>query len=339
MPATLKDVAELAGVHPSTVSRVLRKKENLIISDQTRQKILSAAKQLNYQPDQTARALRLKKSNTIGLIIPDISNPFFSQIAKSIEIESYESDYTLVVCNTNENQEKEIRYVQNLLSRGVDGLIIAPVQDSSEHIVGLVERRFPFVLIDRYFDDIETNGVVSDNEDSAYKAVSFLADMGHTRIGFVSGRRNIYTIQNRLKGYKRALQDNHLFTDSSLIAGDGFTFESGYQATRTLLQLSEPPTALLVSGNIITVGSIKAILEAGASIPNDISIIGYTDTILSPYLVKPLTTISHPLEEIGKKAFSILLDHIEDHDKSLPITKAVVKTTFNLRETSTKFTE
>ncbi len=333
MTATLKDVAELAGVHPSTVSRVLRRKESLTITEKTRKRIFKAAKQLNYQPDQTARALRLKKSNTIGLIIPDISNPFFSQIARSIEIESYSSNYTLVVCNTNENQAKEIRYVHDLLSRGIDGLIIAPVQDKHDHILELQKKDFPFVLIDRAFNNIDSNAVVSNNEQASYNAVAYLAKLGHRRIAFLSGRRNIYTIQTRLKGYNKAIKDFNLYSDPELIVGDGFTFESGYEATLALMNLSKPPTAILISGNIITIGSIKAILERGYSIPNDFSIVGFTDTILSPYLICPLTTVSHPLKEMGQKAFSLLLKHIETKE-NLPKSKIVVTATLDIRKST-----
>ena len=169
MTTTLKDVAKLADVHSSTVSRVLRGNQDLRIPDETRQKIFAAAKELNYHADQTARSLRMKKSFSIGLIVPDITNPFFARIARSIEMCSYDTGYTVIVCNTDEDQEKENHFMNGLLSRGIDGLIIAPVQDSIEHIRELKDRKYPFVLIDRFFDEMETNAVVSNNEDSAFE--------------------------------------------------------------------------------------------------------------------------------------------------------------------------
>ena len=333
--ATLKDVAAMAGVHPSTVSRVLRGKENIPITETTRQRIKKAAKDLKYLPDERARALRLGKSHTIGLVVPDISNVFFAEIAKSIEIESYEAGYTLVVCDTNEEQEKEVHFVNSLISRGVDGLIIAPVQDSADHIFELKEKNYPFVLIDRCFEEMETNAVISDNEDAAFKAVAHLAGLGHKRVGFLSGRQNIYTIRKRLAGYKKAVEEYNLEKDEALICGNGFTFESGYEATFGILSLANPPTALLISGNIITLGAIKAILEKGLSIPDDISMIGFTDNIISPYLVCPLTSISHPLREMGKKAFDLLIKHVESKDH-LPITEEIIKTQFYVRKSTSR---
>jgi len=185
MPPTLKDVAALSGVHPSTVSRVLHGKEEVPVSAETRHRILDAIKQLNYKPDYTARALRLKKSHTVGLIVPDISNSFFSKISQSIGAHGYSAGYTLVVCETYEDQSKEIRFVHDLISRGVDGLIIVPVQNSEAHIRELLENNgLPFVLVDRCFEDLETNTVISDNEEL---------------IGFITKQSIIETIYKYLK--------------------------------------------------------------------------------------------------------------------------------------------
>ena len=331
--ATLKDVAALAKVHPSTVSRVLRGLENVPITQETRKRVVAAAKTLDYHPDQRARALRLGKSNTIGLIIPDISNPFFADIAKSIEQESYTAGYTLVVCASNENQEKEIDFVHNLLSRGIDGLIIAPVQDRYDHLVDLKKRNYPFVLIDRCFDEFETNAVISDDEIAAYDAVEHLKDLGHRRIGFLSGRSSIYTIRKRRQGFVHAVDSFGLDNDPSLITRGGFTFEDGYAETLRLLSLPVPPTALLVSGNRITIGALKAIAERNLAIPQDISIIGFTDSIVTPYLVCPLTTITHPLQEMGRRAFQLLLDNLKTKE-SLPLSRIVVNTKMSIRKST-----
>ena len=333
---TLKDIADRVGVHPSTVSRVLRGKETLPVTEEMRQRILAVAKELNYQPNHLARAFRLKKTQTVGLIIPDISNPFFSGIARSIEIASYQADYNLVVCNTDEEQVKEIQMVNMLLNRGVDGLIIAPVQDCYQHIQKLCERNFPLVLIDRYFKDIETNAVISDNEEAAFNAVSFLARAGLHRIGFISGRKNIYTIIARLIGYKKAINKHHLDDDPSLVSENGFTLDSGYKSTLQILSTRYPPTALLISGNLISVGALKAIFEKKLSIPDDISIVGFTDFICSEYWVTPMSTITHPLPEMGEQAFNLLLRHMQS-DKPLPYSKIVVKTKFTIRESIKTF--
>jgi LacI family transcriptional regulator len=335
MVTTLKDVAKLAKVHSSTVSRVLRGNSDLRIPEATQQKIIRAAKELNYYPDQTARSLRLKKSFSIGLIVPDITNPFFARIARSIEICSFETEYTLIVCNTDENQEKETHFINELLSRGIDGLIIAPVQDCIDHIRVLKDKKFPFVLVDRFFDQMETNAVVSNNEDSAYEAVSYLANLGHRRIAMIKGRNNIYTIQKRLVGYQRAIERLNLANDPKQIAGDGFCLEDGYAAALQVLNLPERPTAMLVSGNLVTVGVLKAIIEKGLSIPDDISVIAYADNVFSPYLFVPLTTVSHPLTEMGHRAFHLLREHMEAKEP-LPFSKIVIQTQFEIRDSVMK---
>ncbi len=331
MPATLKDVAKLAGVHSSTVSRVLRGKESFRIPKETQDKIIAAAKELSYQPDQGARALRLKKSHTIGLIVPDISNPFFFFFSRTIEINSFETGFTFIVCNTNYHQEKENHFLNELLSRRIDGLIIAPVQGSKEKINELLDKNFPVVLIDRYFEDMETNAIISDNCETAYQVVKYFAEHGHKRIAFIKGQSGIYTIAKRLEGYKKAVQDFGLVNEPGLIAGGGFCIEDGYNATQVVLNGSKNPTALLVSGNLLTVGVIKAITEKGMSIPQDISIIAYEDNVFTPYLAAPVTVIAHPVEEMGKKAFSLLMEHLEAKIK-ISYSKIVVKSRIEIRD-------
>ncbi len=325
MKVTLKEIAKLTGVHSSTVSRILRDSGDLNIPEKTRQHVKDIAAKLDYRPNELARAFRLKKTNTIGLIIPDISNSFFSGVARSIETESYKKGYNLVVSNTNEDIKKEELYVNNHLNRGVDGLIIAPSQGDSDYIQNLIERNIPFVLIDRDFIDLETSSVTSDNQKSAYEAVEYLQKMGHKRIGFISGRPILSTICRRVEGYKNAVQDFNLEQENALIIGGGYTIQSGYDAAIQILSASNAPSALLVSGNLLTIGVIKAIREKGMSIPQDISLIAYMDSRLAPHLDPPLCTIAHPLEEMGIKVFDLLLESIENEGK-VEGTKVVVDT-------------
>lgn len=325
MASTLKDVAALAGVHPSTVSRVLRGKENIPISKTTKSRIFEAVKELNYRPDKTARALRLRKSDAVGLVIPNIASPYFSGIAKTLDTLCHNAGYSLMIYDTNENQEKEIQVIEDLLGRGVDGLIIAPVQDADSHIRQLVEQNIPLVLIDRDFENMQTHAVICDDEISAYKAVSCLSELGHKRIGFISGRQNLYPVLKRLEGYRKALNDFDLEKDPAFIASGGPTLESGYVSAVNLLSLPNAPTALLVSGTIITVGSLKAIQEKGLSIPEDVSIISYTDTIYAPFLSTPITTISHSVKEIAENAFKLLHRQMDSAAKT-KVSKVIVQT-------------
>lgn len=336
MAPTLKDVAAYVGVHPSTVSRVLRGKENLKISAKTHEKIIKAVKELNYIPDFTARALRMKKSFTIGLVVPDILNPYFARIARRIEQLGFEKRYTVIVCNTDEDQEKEILYLNQLISRGVDGIILAPVQDSDDHIKDLVVKKIPFVLIDRIFDGIDVDSVITNNAESVVKAMAHLVKLGHTKIAFLRGQKNIYTIKNRLIGYKQALKEFNLPFNENYIVGEGFEFEHGYEATLQLLNLQDLPTAIVSSGgDLVTLGAIKAIIEKGLKIPENISLVGFFDGFYSPYLSTPLTTITHYRQKIGEKAFKLLLKQIETNKLNNP--KIVcVDTKFEIRKSTAK---
>ena len=335
MGATLKDVAALAKVHPSTVSRVLRNVENLKISEDTKERIFKAIKELNYHPDQTARSLRLKKSFTIGLIIPNLASPYFIGIARSLDAECTKEGYTLIISDTNENQEKEIKAVYDLYSRGVDGLVIAPVQDSDEHIQDLINKKFPFVLIDRYFEKYETNAVICNDRDSAYNAIQHLIDLGHKRISFISGRPNLYPVIRRLEGYNKALNENNLEFHQELVCSSSPTLDDAYESVIKLMDLASPPTAILITGTVITLGVLKAIIEKKKSIPHDFSIIAFTDTILASYFMSPVTTVSHKLKDIGVKTFEILFEHMNSSDE-LPFSKVIIETNFINRNSTAK---
>ncbi|MEE9430260.1 MAG: LacI family DNA-binding transcriptional regulator [Melioribacteraceae bacterium] len=336
MATTLKDVAAHVGVHPSTVSRVLHGKENLKISEKTTKKILKAVKELNYIPDFTARTLRMKKSFTIGLIVPDILNPYFARIARQIEQLGFEKKYTVIVCNTDEDQDKEILYLNQLTSRGVDGIIIAPVQETKEHIENLIEKKTPLVLIDRIFDNLNVNAVISNDSDSVFKAMSHFVKLGHENIAFLKGQENIYTIKDRLKSFNKALTKYKLKKNKDFVVGNGFEFEDGYEATLKLLSLEKTPSAILsAGGDLVTLGAIKAIVEKGLSIPKDISLIAFFDSYYPPFLATPLTTISHYRKQIGENAFKLLLEQIESKKPEKPKT-VCIDTRFEIRDSTAK---
>lgn len=317
MAVTLRDISLKAGVSISTASRVLNgKTEKYRISQKTQLLVQKAAQQLAYRPNQLARGLRLKKTHTIGLVVPDISNPFFAHVARTIQIQAYQAGYSLFVCNTDENQTTEIEQIELLLSHKLDGIIIMPVGVKYEHILRLVQEHIPFVLIDRSFDELEANSVVVDNYTGAYKAVEHLIDNGHQRIAIIQGLPNTYTNTARVKGYQEALTHHHIPIDSRLIVGDDFRQENGYIETKLLLNLEKPPTALFTTSDLITLGALQAMYEEHLKIPQDISIVAFDDVDFAPYLIAPLTVVQQPKELMGEIAVKLLIDDIKARGKS-----------------------
>ena len=314
---TLNDIAHKAGVSVSTVSRVLnRKSKKHRISPETAKLVLEAAQELNYRPNQLARGLRLKRTHTIGLVVPDISNPFFAHVTRMIQKNAYEFGYSMIVCNTDEDIHTEIEQIDLLRGKGVDGYIIMPVGVANQHIIELIEMHKPLVLLDRCFDGLETNSVVVDNYSGAYQSTKYLIEQGHRRIAIIQGLINTSTNSERVKGYQDALKESGLPVDNNLIVGNDFRKDNGYIETKLLLSSEDPPTAIFTMSDLITLGALEAIEESDFSIPEDISIISYDDIDFAPFFKAPLTAVRQPKESMGKVAVKLLIDHIKSKDKS-----------------------
>jgi LacI family transcriptional regulator len=312
MTATLEDIAQRSGVSVSTVSRVLNNvADQSRISSRTQQLVLRAAKELRYRPNQLARGLRLKKTSTIGLIVPDISNPFFAYVTRSIQREAHCHGYSLVVCDTDENLDLEIEHVNLLVDKGVDGLIVLPVGQKSEHLLRLRKEKIPFVLVDRHFDDLAASSVLVDNYRGAFEVVEHLIQMGHSRIGIIQGLPGTYTSKGRLKGYQDALKANGITFENELIVGSSFREETGYAGMKYLMNLSNPPTAVFATGDLLALGALKAIEEERWRIPEDVSLVAFDEIDFNPYLKCPLTTVAQPKESMGELAVKLLLDDIK----------------------------
>lgn len=313
MSVTLNDIAAQAGVSVSTVSRVLSgKAERYRISESTCVVIKRTAKELNYRPNHLARGLRLNKTNTIGLIAPDVSNPFFAAIIKRVQNVAHGLGYSLFVCNTDENLELEIEHVNLLLKNRVDGLIAMPVGQSYAHFAEWQEKRLPLVLLDRCFDDFAAHSVVVDNYSGAYGAVEHLIEHGHKRIGMIQGLPGTYTNTERLRGYRDALRDHGLEVDESLIVGSDFREENGYVETKLLLNREDPPTALFATSDLITLGVLQVLDEENLRIPDDISVLTFDDFDFAPYLACPLTAVRQPKSMMGEMAVKLLMGHLQN---------------------------
>ncbi len=309
--ATLNDIAERAGVSVSTVSRVLNKKaQRYRISPETEQRILKAAKELSYRPNDLARGLRLRKTNTIGLIAPDVSNPFFAYIIKRVQGVAHSMGYSLIVCNTDENLEQEIAHLNLLLRNRVDGLIAMPVGLRHEHYEDCVDKEIPLVLLDRCFDELSVRSVVVDNYGGSFEAMEHLIGFGHERIAMIQGLPGTYTNTARLNGYRDALEAHGLPFDDELVVGSDFRQENGYMETKLLLSMADRPTAIFATSDTITLGALQAIYEEGLSIPEDMSVVMFDDVDFAPYLRCPLTAVRQPKELMGEMAVKLLVDEI-----------------------------
>lgn len=312
MAVTLKDIAEKSNCSVSTVSRVLNgKTEQYRISEETAKLILGTARELNYRPNELARGLRLKRSHSVGLVVPDISNPFFAYVTHLIQRNVYKAGYSLIVCNTDEDIDLEIEQIELLRRKGVDGYIVLPVGTKHDHIKELLDFNKPFVLLDRSFDGLNANSVVVDNYKGAYQAVQHLIDNGHKRIAIIQGLPNTYTNNARVAGYKAALKDNKIKIDEKLIVGNDFRKENGYIETKLLLKLANPPSAIFTTSDLITLGTLQAISEEGRTVPNDVSLVAFDDIDYAPFLFAPLTSVRQPRDLMGEVAVKLLIDDIQ----------------------------
>lgn len=313
MSATIHDIAKRAGISVSTVSRVLNHKTaSHRISQDTAALVLKAAKELNYQPNQLARGLRLKKTQTIGLVAPDLSNPFFAYVSKSVQTVAHGLGYSLVVCDTDESLEMEIEHLNLLRGKGVDGLIIMPVGQRHQHIEALLQEGLPMVLLDRCFDKLNADSVMVDNCKGAFDAIEHLIRFGHSRIAIIKGLNGTLTNDGRVQGYREALLRHGLAIDESLIVGRDFGRENGYIETKLLLKRVPPPTAIFAAGDLITLGALQAIFEAGWRIPEDISLVAFDDMDFAPLLMSPLTAVAQPKEVMGEIAVKLLVQQIKE---------------------------
>jgi len=269
-----KTIAITLGYSISTVSRVLSGKyEKYRISDETANLILKTAENMGYIPDELARSLKTNKSNTIGLIIPDIANPYFASIAKIIENEARKFGYSIVLSDSQESSEAESESIHLLKSRRVDGIIICPVGSNSTDLKRIIELNIPLVVADRTIKGLKCPFVVSDNYRGALEAVRHLVQMNHRSIACIQGKTDTSVNDERVRGFRDAHAESSIPLDEKLIVGDNFGKQNGYIWTKIILKRNPRPTAILGLSNLISLGAIKAIFENGLSIPEDISLI------------------------------------------------------------------
>jgi LacI family transcriptional regulator len=310
--ATITDVAAEAGVHPSTVSRVLTGNGSTAIRAETQERVLAAADRLGYRPSELARSLRLQRTCALGMLVPDITNPFFSSIIKGAEDAARERDYNLILCNTEDDPEREESYLRVLREREVDGLLIASSRMADDTIAALRDQQFPFVLLNRVAGDAGDLAVLVDNHAAAFEVVTHLKDLGHRRIGHIAGPHKTTTGVERRNGYVAAIAAHGLADEPGLVVeAEAFTARAGYDALSVMLAGPGRPTAVFAANDLIAIGMLQLLRTMGVRVPQDISIVGFDDIPLAGLLDPALTTVCVPQPEMGMAGARLLIDRLE----------------------------
>ncbi len=336
MKINIKNVAEKAGFSTATVSRVLRDYPG--VTEKTRQKVLKAVSELNYEVNAVARSLRQKKTNSIGIIVGNVLSQFYSVIAKSVEDTNNKFGYNTILCNGDENPEKELNYLKILKSNRVEGIILTPNGKISEYIRHLINSGTKLVLLDRLIEGIDCDAVIVDNAHGAYMAIKHLIDQGYRKIGIVNGRLDLTTGAERLIGYLKAIEEASIDRDDSLIKIGNFKKESGRKLTKELLERPDRPEAIFVTNIDMSMGALIAIKEMGFKIPDDIGIVCFDDSDWMAIFEPPITVIRQPVYQLGSLAAELLIKKIEDAENKLDHKPAIVtlKTELIIRNSTMK---
>ena len=304
---TMIEVAKLAKVSISTVSHVINKTR--FVNNSTRQKVLKAIDEIGYHPNIIARSLRRKRTNTVGLVISNIANPFFPEVVRGIEKQLIRKGYSIILTNTDDDIEKEKELVTILYGKRVDGFIIVPAGGESKHIESLIQLKIPIVLLDRQINKLKLDAVLVDNEGGAEKLTEHLISLGHKRIAIISFP-SISTGKERLEGYLKALKKHSLSVDKGLIKRGGFKPEDGYSLTLELLSLSSPPTAILACNNIVGLGAMNALQERKVQIPDEMGLVIFDDLPWFRHLNPSFTVVAQPTSKMGEMAAKFLLEQM-----------------------------
>ncbi|HEX8858631.1 MAG TPA: LacI family DNA-binding transcriptional regulator [Actinomycetes bacterium] len=313
-PPRLKDVAAAAGVHPATASRALNEHTAGLLSPETAERVRVAAEQLGYRVNRMARALKTRRSLAIGMLIPDITNPFFPPVVKGAEDALADAGYTLVLANTDNDESKERVQLGGMLQSQVDGLLIATARRRGAAIEQLRTGPVPMVLVNRTLDRGGVSAVIPDDLGSMNLAVRHLHELGHRRIGHVAGPGNTSTGSRRVKGFTGAMRELGL-PAGRMVRAKLFTEEEGCRAAATLLRREPNLTAIVAANDLLALGTLDAAAAAGLRCPDDLSIVGMNDMPLSDRVQPPLTTVRVGEYELGRQAARLLLAHIERPDR------------------------
>jgi len=302
---TIKDVAERAGVSKSTVSHVVN--NTRFVDPGTRQRVLQAIEEMDFHPSSLARSLATNHTNTIGLIVSDVSNNFFADVLHGIEDRTSQYNYNFIVCNTNEVLEREDHYLDLLLSQRVDGIIAAATSQRWEALSTATLQHTPVVFVDRTFEGMEGPYVGVNNRQGAQLGASHLIHCGHRKIGILAGFQRLSTMRERLDGFRQALQENQVPLPGEWVVQSELSIEGGMGAALQLLRLPNRPSAVFISNNLLLLGALKAIHQLGLKCPDDIAILGFDDHPWAEVTNPPISVVRQPARDVGRQAAEILL--------------------------------
>lgn len=306
---TIRDVARLAGVSTTTVSRVINGAG--AVSAARRERVQRAVADLGYVPNAVARHLRSKRTKTVALVLSDITNPFFTTIARGVQDVAGPRGYVVTFANTDESESQEREYLETLVQRQVDGVLLVPAGDSPEPFRLLRAHNIPVVLIDRRVSARRVDEVRCDSEAGAYALVRHLLELGHRRIAVLTGRRDISTAADRVTGYERALAWADVPVDRDLIRYDSFSLAGGYRMAEEILALQPRPTAILATNNFIAFGALRALREAKIDVPGDMSLVTFDDLPEEWHDDPFLTVLAQPAYDLGRRAAELLFERLE----------------------------
>jgi len=328
---TIREVAKRAGVAPITVSRVVN--DSGYVSEKTRARVEAIIEELGYVPNMLGPSLRFKQTKTLAVVITDITNPFWTTVTRGVEDVAQANGYSTILCNTDESETKQEQYMQMLLRRQIDGILLVPASSKAEPIRMIQNQGIPVVLLDRQVNGIDVDIVRADSEEGAYRLTQHLISLGHQNIAMLAGPKDISTSVDRVNGYRRALEDAALKSNIDQIYWGNFTQEAGYEMALIVADLKPRPTALFAANNFIAIGAILALKEKGLRVPEDMALVTIDD-IPPPYTLEPfLTVATQPAREMGRQAAQLLFARIKG-EGDLPCRKVVLPTEMIIRTSS-----
>jgi len=311
---TIREIASEAGVSIGTVSNVLHKRQ--IVSKESAEKVNAVISKYNYRMNISASILRRKISKMIGIIVPDNTNMVYSYISKAIELSASAKGYNVVICNSNYDYHNDIEHIGMLISRNIDGIIIAPTLEKKEVVQGLIDAKIPAVLFNRRIEGIKADCVMSDGYNAIKGAVDYLARLGHKKIGYIGREKNLWHSEFRYKGFIDGLKNNKLELYKEFVINDegfNFSYYDGYSDMEKFLNKKDKPTAFLIFNDVLAIGAIKAIKDYNYKVPDDFSIIGFDNAMVDDFIDPPLTSITQQKTDMAYKAFEMLFERMQDN--------------------------